>query len=154
MMKCWRWATASLFHQRIQPCLYIWQGQCSYLQQLNNLIVTGLNKSDNLFLLRITSLWEDIHGKMFHAHWFLRGIHTVLGECSDPLELVIVDECEDMSLNYVQGKVNVTYKAPSNNWFMEVSLFNSRLMCNLLIYLFDPVFIFFYFRVAWMLTSK
>lgn len=58
---------------------------------------------------------------MFHAHWFLRGIHTVLGESSDPLELVIVDECEDMLLNYVQGKVNVTYKAPSNNWFMEVS---------------------------------
>lgn len=72
-------------------------------------------------LLRITSLWEDTHGKMFHAHWFLRGIHTVLGECSDPLELVVVDECEDMHLSYVQGKVNVTYKAPSNNWFMEVS---------------------------------
>lgn len=71
---------------------------------------------------RITSLWEDAHGKMFHAQWFLRGIHTVLGECSDPLELVLVDECEDMHLSYVQGKVNVTYKAPSNNWFMEVSV--------------------------------
>lgn len=59
---------------------------------------------------------------MFHAHWFTRGIHTVLGESSDPLELVVVDECEDMQLNYVQGKVNVTYKAPSNNWFMEVSV--------------------------------
>lgn len=58
---------------------------------------------------------------MFHAHWFVRGIHTVLGECSDPLELVMVDECEDMQLNYVQGKVNITYKAPSDNWFMEVS---------------------------------
>lgn len=60
----------------------------------------------------------------------------MLGECSDPLELVIVDECEDMSLNYVQGKVNVTYKAPSNNWFMEVSLFNSGLMRNVFIFLF------------------
>lgn len=59
---------------------------------------------------------------MFHAHWFFRGIHTVLGECSDPLELVLVDECEDMHLSYVQGKVNITYKAPSNNWFMEVSM--------------------------------
>lgn len=45
----------------------------------------------------------------------------MLGECSDPLELVMVDECEDMQLNYVQGKVNIIYKAPSNNWFMEVS---------------------------------
>lgn len=45
----------------------------------------------------------------------------MLGESSDPLELVIVDECEDMLLNYVQGKVDVMYKAPSNNWFMEVS---------------------------------
>lgn len=59
---------------------------------------------------------------MFHAHWFLRGIHTALGESSDPLELVIVDDCEDMLLTYVQGKVNVAYKPPSDNWVMEVSL--------------------------------
>lgn len=72
-------------------------------------------------ILRITSLWEDNNGKMFHAHWFLRGAYTVLGESSDPLELVLVDECEDMQLNYVQGKVDVMYKAPSDNWFMEVS---------------------------------
>lgn len=71
--------------------------------------------------LRITSMWEGSHGKTFHAHWFLRGIHTALGESSDPLELVVVDECEDMLLSYVHEKVNVMYKAPSNNWFMEVS---------------------------------
>lgn len=65
---------------------------------------------------------------MFHAHWFLRGIHTVLGECSDPLELVLVDECEDMQLNYVQGKVNITYKAPSNNWFMEASMISEQVI--------------------------
>uniref|UniRef100_A0A3Q3G927 DNA (cytosine-5)-methyltransferase n=1 Tax=Labrus bergylta TaxID=56723 RepID=A0A3Q3G927_9LABR len=81
--------------------------------------VSSEDPSTPLFLARITSLWEDNNGKMFHAHWFLRGTCTVLGESSDPLELVIVDECEDMQLNYVQGKVNVTYKAPSNNWFME-----------------------------------
>lgn len=63
---------------------------------------------------------------MFHAHWFLRGIHTVLGECSDPLELVLMDECEDMHLSYVQGKVNVTYKAPSDNWFMEASMISGQ----------------------------
>lgn len=57
---------------------------------------------------------------MFHAHWFYRGTETILGESSDPLELFLVDECEDMQLNYVKEKVNVFYKAPSNNWFMEV----------------------------------
>uniref|UniRef100_A0A7N6AUH6 DNA (cytosine-5)-methyltransferase n=1 Tax=Anabas testudineus TaxID=64144 RepID=A0A7N6AUH6_ANATE len=81
--------------------------------------VSSEDPSIPLYLARITSLWEDGSGKMFHAHWFLRGIHTVLGESSDPLELMLVDECEDMLLNYVQDKVNVTYKAPSNNWFME-----------------------------------
>lgn len=65
-------------------------------------------------------MWEDTNEKMFHAHWFHRGTQTVLGESSDPLELVMVDECEDMLLNYVQSKVNVMYKAPSDNWFMEV----------------------------------
>uniref|UniRef100_A0A6Q2Z553 DNA (cytosine-5)-methyltransferase n=1 Tax=Esox lucius TaxID=8010 RepID=A0A6Q2Z553_ESOLU len=72
-----------------------------------------------LYLARITSLWEDNHGKWFHAHWFCRGTETVLGESSDPLELFLVDDCEDMQLSYVEGKVNVMYKAPSNNWFME-----------------------------------
>lgn len=57
---------------------------------------------------------------MFHAHWFCRGTDTVLGESSDPLELFLVDECEDMQLSFVLGKVNVLYKAPSEDWFMEV----------------------------------
>uniref|UniRef100_A0A4W5Q3A1 DNA (cytosine-5)-methyltransferase n=1 Tax=Hucho hucho TaxID=62062 RepID=A0A4W5Q3A1_9TELE len=72
-----------------------------------------------LYLARITSLWEDNNGKWFHAHWFCRGTDTVLGESSDPLELFLVDDCEDMQLSYVEGKVNVMYKAPSDNWFME-----------------------------------
>ena len=65
-------------------------------------------------------MWEDGAGKNFHAHWFARGTATVLGESSDPLELVLVDECEDMQLSYVAGKVNVMYRAPSDNWAMEV----------------------------------
>uniref|UniRef100_A0A8C7WDJ1 DNA (cytosine-5)-methyltransferase n=1 Tax=Oncorhynchus mykiss TaxID=8022 RepID=A0A8C7WDJ1_ONCMY len=72
-----------------------------------------------LYLARITSLWEDNNGKWFHAHWFCRGTDTVLGESSDPLELFLVEDCEDMQLSYVEGKVNVMYKAPSDNWFME-----------------------------------
>ncbi|ROL51170.1 DNA (cytosine-5)-methyltransferase 1 [Anabarilius grahami] len=74
--------------------------------------------SHPVYLARITALWEDGE-KMFHAHWFCRGTDTVLGESSDPLELFLVDECEDMQLSFVSGKVNVLYKAPSENWFME-----------------------------------
>ncbi|XP_044540853.1 DNA (cytosine-5)-methyltransferase 1-like [Gracilinanus agilis] len=72
-----------------------------------------------LWLARITSLWEDNNVQMFHAHWFCTGIDTVLGATSDPLELFLVDECEDMQLSFIHGKVNVIYKAPSENWSME-----------------------------------
>lgn len=84
-------------------------------QQNRRLFINGL------YLFRITALWED-NEKMFHAHWFCRGPDTVLGESSDPLELFLVDECEDMQLSFVHGKVNVLYKAPSENWFMEVRI--------------------------------
>ncbi|KAM6475712.1 DNA (cytosine-5)-methyltransferase 1 [Liasis olivaceus] len=70
-----------------------------------------------LYLARITAMWEDPSaGPMFHVHWFCRGTDTVLGATSDPLELFLVDECEDMQLSYIHGKVNVLYKAPPENW--------------------------------------
>uniref|UniRef100_A0A672UVW2 DNA (cytosine-5)-methyltransferase n=1 Tax=Strigops habroptila TaxID=2489341 RepID=A0A672UVW2_STRHB len=75
-----------------------------------------------LYLARVTAMWEDSSGQMFHAHWFCPGSDTVLGATSDPLELFLVDECEDMQLSYIHGKVNVIYKAPSENWFMEGGL--------------------------------
>ncbi|KFO86950.1 DNA (cytosine-5)-methyltransferase 1, partial [Buceros rhinoceros silvestris] len=68
----------------------------------------------------VTAMWEDSSGQMFHAHWFCPGSDTVLGATSDPLELFLVDECEDMQLSYIHGKVKVIYKAPSENWSMEV----------------------------------
>ncbi|KFV19038.1 DNA (cytosine-5)-methyltransferase 1, partial [Tauraco erythrolophus] len=68
---------------------------------------------------RVTAMWEDSSGQMFHAHWFCPGSDTVLGATSDPLELFLVDECEDMQLSYIHGKVKVIYKAPSENWSME-----------------------------------
>ncbi|KAB0396789.1 hypothetical protein E2I00_000148, partial [Balaenoptera physalus] len=33
-----------------------------------------------------------------HTHWFCVGTHNVLGATSDPLELFLVDKCEDMQL--------------------------------------------------------
>ncbi|XP_054859328.1 DNA (cytosine-5)-methyltransferase 1 isoform X2 [Eublepharis macularius] len=76
-----------------------------------------------LYLARITAMWEDANNEpMFHVHWFCRGTDTVLGATSDPLELFLVDECEDMQLSYIHGKVNVLYKAPSENWALEGGL--------------------------------
>ncbi|XP_040842199.1 DNA (cytosine-5)-methyltransferase 1 isoform X3 [Ochotona curzoniae] len=78
------------------------------------------DSSKPLYLARITSLWEEgSSGQMFHAHWFCAGSDTVLGATSDPLELFLVDECEDMQLSYIHSKVKVFYKAPSENWAME-----------------------------------
>lgn len=68
---------------------------------------------------------------MFHAHWFCAGIDTVLGATSDPLELFLVDECEDMQLSYIHSKVTVVYKAPSQNWAMEVSAQRPRVPLSL-----------------------
>uniref|UniRef100_A0A8C6W4E4 DNA (cytosine-5)-methyltransferase n=1 Tax=Nannospalax galili TaxID=1026970 RepID=A0A8C6W4E4_NANGA len=75
--------------------------------------------SKPLYLARVTALWEEANVKMFHAHWFCMGTDTVLGATSDPLELFLVGECEDMQLSYIHSKVKVVYKAPSENWAME-----------------------------------
>lgn len=78
------------------------------------------DSSKLLYLARVTVLWEDSsNGQMFHAHWFCAGTDTVLGATSDPLELFLVDECEDMQLSYIHSKVKVIYKAPSENWALE-----------------------------------
>lgn len=91
----------------------LWQGS----EQLQPFLVLH---NPGSFPLRVTAMWEDSSGQMFHAHWFCPGSDTVLGATSDPLELFLVDECEDMQLSYIHGKVKVIYKAPSENWSMEV----------------------------------
>nr|KAF6297485.1 DNA methyltransferase 1 [Pipistrellus kuhlii] len=87
------------------------------------------DSSKPLYLARVTALWEDSsQGPMFHAHWFCAGTDTVLGATSDPLELFLVDECEDMQLSYIHSKVTVVYKAPSENWAMEGGMDPETLM--------------------------
>lgn len=54
---------------------------------------------------------------------------TVLGATSDPLELFLVGECENMQLSYIHSKVKVIYKAPSENWAMEVSASLVPILC-------------------------
>uniref|UniRef100_A0A8D1LYB3 DNA (cytosine-5)-methyltransferase n=1 Tax=Sus scrofa TaxID=9823 RepID=A0A8D1LYB3_PIG len=87
------------------------------------------DSSKPLYLARVTALWEDSsNGQMFHAHWFCAGIDTVLGATSDPLELFLVDECEDMQLSYIHSKVKVIYKPPSENWALEGGMDPEALM--------------------------
>ncbi|XP_049981417.1 DNA (cytosine-5)-methyltransferase 1 isoform X4 [Alexandromys fortis] len=80
------------------------------------------DSSKPLYLARVTALWEDKNGQMFHAHWFCAGTDTVLGATSDPLELFLVGECENMQLSYIHSKVKVVYRAPSENWALEGGL--------------------------------
>uniref|UniRef100_A0A452QSK7 DNA (cytosine-5)-methyltransferase 1 n=1 Tax=Ursus americanus TaxID=9643 RepID=A0A452QSK7_URSAM len=89
------------------------------------------DSSKPLYLARVTALWEDSsNGQMFHAHWFCAGTDTVLGATSDPLELFLVDECEDMQLSYIHSKVKVVYKAPSENWALEGGMDPEALMAE------------------------
>ncbi|NXO85266.1 DNMT1 methyltransferase, partial [Sitta europaea] len=90
--------------------------------QVRDLESGGTHPGEGTHPARVTAMWEDSGGQMFHAHWFCPGSDTVLGATSDPLELFLVDECEDMQLSYIHGKVNVIYKAPSANWAMEGGL--------------------------------
>lgn len=89
------------------------------------------DSSKPLYLARVTALWEDSsQGQMFHAHWFCAGTDTVLGATSDPLELFLVDECEDMQLSYIHSKVTVVYKSPSENWALEGGMDPEALMAE------------------------
>ncbi|NXC91930.1 DNMT1 methyltransferase, partial [Cercotrichas coryphoeus] len=99
------------------PCT--WSGVSPFLPHLRAHLAAP---SDGPAPLRVTAMWEDSGGQMFHAHWFCPGSDTVLGATSDPLELFLVDECEDMQLSYIHGKVNVIYKAPAHNWAMQGGL--------------------------------
>lgn len=61
-----------------------------------------------VYIARINHMWEDGRGeKHFHAHWFLRGSDTILGETADPYEVFIANDCEDTLLDSIMKKVNI-----------------------------------------------
>jgi DNA (cytosine-5)-methyltransferase 1 len=45
-----------------------------------------------------------------------RGCDTVLGETADPVELFVIDQCEDFDLSAVVRKATVIQKVIPNNW--------------------------------------
>ena len=62
-----------------------------------------------VYIARINHMWEDGMGrKHFHADWFCRGTDTVLGETADPLELFIINDCEDTLIDAIMKKVKTS----------------------------------------------
>ncbi|OAD61349.1 DNA (cytosine-5)-methyltransferase PliMCI [Eufriesea mexicana] len=70
-----------------------------------------------LQIAKVIYMWEDKSGaKLCHANWFRRGSDTVLGETSDPLELFLLDECDNVPFTSIKSKATVIYKTSSKNW--------------------------------------
>ncbi|XP_076172771.1 DNA (cytosine-5)-methyltransferase PliMCI [Ptiloglossa arizonensis] len=70
-----------------------------------------------LQIAKVMYMWEDKNGaKLCHANWFRRGSDTVLGETSDPLELFLLDECDNVPFTSVKSKATVIFKSSSQNW--------------------------------------
>ncbi|XP_033326072.2 DNA (cytosine-5)-methyltransferase PliMCI [Megalopta genalis] len=70
-----------------------------------------------LQIAKVMYMWEDKTGaKLCHANWFRRGSDTVLGETSDPLEVFLLDECDNVPFTSVKSKATVIYKASPQNW--------------------------------------
>lgn len=62
-------------------------------------------------------MWENkLNIKMFHANLLWRGHQTVLGETSDPKELFLMDECQDIPLSCIKCKTNVLEKHIPEDW--------------------------------------
>ncbi|XP_066260848.1 DNA (cytosine-5)-methyltransferase 1-like [Euwallacea similis] len=60
--------------------------------------------------------------KMFHAHFYCRGLDTILGDKSDPKELFLVDHCEDVPLKYILDKTKVNQIRYQSNWYQSGGL--------------------------------
>ncbi|XP_024944997.1 DNA (cytosine-5)-methyltransferase PliMCI isoform X2 [Cephus cinctus] len=70
-----------------------------------------------LQIARVIYMWENRRGfKMFHATWFRRGSDTVLGETSDPTELFLNDDCDEVPLSSVTTKATVKKLDIPNDW--------------------------------------
>lgn len=70
-----------------------------------------------LQVAKVIYMWEDKNGaKMCHANWFRRGGDTVLGETSDPLELFLLNECDNVPFTSIKSKAIVIYKTCPKDW--------------------------------------
>lgn len=66
---------------------------------------------------KVIYMWENKNGiKQFHANWLHRGNDTILGETSDPIELFLSDDCDDIPFKSVRSKCTVIFKEIQKNW--------------------------------------
>ncbi|XP_031847018.1 DNA methyltransferase 1a isoform X2 [Nomia melanderi] len=86
--------------------------------QLNDyVLVEPRNPSTPLHVAKVIYMWENKNGrKQFHANWFHRGNDTILGETSDPIELFLSDDCDDVPFTSIRSKCTVIFKKIPNNW--------------------------------------
>ena len=77
-------------------------------------------EADNepFYVAHVSSMWEELGEKHFHATWFNRGSETVLGETGDPSELFLVDNCDDTPLYAVIRRVEVDFHKLPSDWSM------------------------------------
>nr|ALB00264.1 DNA (cytosine-5)-methyltransferase [Tigriopus japonicus] len=68
------------------------------------------------FIGRIIYLFDDGAEQLAHVRYFCRGQDTVLGMTSDPDELFLTDECEDVSISDLVEAVEVEYRRTSSDW--------------------------------------
>ena len=55
--------------------------------------------------------------KMVHVDWYLHSSETILQETGQTGELFLVNECEDLKANCIEGKVEVHHIPPHRDWF-------------------------------------
>lgn len=86
--------------------------------QLNDcVLVEPRNPAIPLHIAKVIYMWETKNGvKQFHANWFHRGNDTILGETSDPIELFLSNDCDDVPFRSVRSKCIVLFKEIPENW--------------------------------------
>ncbi|XP_076670133.1 DNA methyltransferase 1a [Andrena cerasifolii] len=87
------------------------------IQSNDYVLVEPKNPAISLHVAKVIYMWENKNGaKQFHANWFYRGSDTILGETSDPIELFLSDECDDVPLQSVRSKCTVIFKKVPEDW--------------------------------------
>nr|CAH7742223.1 unnamed protein product [Callosobruchus chinensis] len=75
------------------------------------------NPKDPPCIAKVVHMFDNLPQKyMFHGHLFCRGSDTILGETSDPRELFLVDDCDDLPLGSIIQKAQVECRKRPENW--------------------------------------
>ncbi|XP_076753766.1 DNA methyltransferase 1a isoform X1 [Xylocopa sonorina] len=91
-------------------------------------LVEPRNPAIPLHVAKVIYMWQNKNGmRQFHANWFHRGNDTILGETSDPIELFLSYDCDDIPFQSIRSKCTVVFKKASENW---AELGNMDLNCE------------------------